>query len=228
VATDSQARTRLARAAVLDAARALFLERGYAATTIEAISAASSVPSATVYRLFTSKLRLLQALFNASLPEGAVGADGEPAPVPDHPQLGALLAEPDPRAQVAMFAGIARDILSRGSEVYPILVTAAGSDPQAAELLAAYTGTREQGQGHLSRCLAARRSLRPGLTERAAADIVHALASPEVYQLLVTGRGWSPGQYEHWLSATLASQLLPTAEEAQGTHGTCGMETRNG
>ena len=208
MATDAQARTRLARTAVLDAARALFLERGYAATTMEAISVASRVPSATVYRLFSAKLRLLQALFNATLHEGAVGADGEPAPVPDHPRLAALLAEPDPRLQVATFAGIARDILSRGSEVYPILVTAAGSDPQAAELLAAYTRTREQGQGHLSRCLASRRSLRPDLSERAAADIVHALASPEVYQLLVTRRGWTPGQFEQWLAAALAGQLL--------------------
>jgi len=213
MAPDPQARTRLARAAVLDAARALFLERGYAATTIEAISAASGVPSATVYRLFTSKLRLLQGLFNTTLPEGTVGADGDPAPAPDHPRLGVLLTEPDPRAQVATFAGIARDILSRGAEVYPILVTAAGSDPQAADLLAAYTRTREQGQGHLSRSLASRRSLRPGLTEQAAADIVHALASPEVYRLLVSGRGWSPVQYEQWLAATLASQLLQLHEE---------------
>src|SRR5271165_4442112 len=115
MAPDSQARTRLARAAVLDAARVLFLERGYAATTVEAISAASGVPSATVYRLFTSKLRLLQGLFNetlhdgavsavnATLPEGTAGADGLPAPVPDHPLLGVLLAEPDPREQVATF-----------------------------------------------------------------------------------------------------------------------------
>ena len=213
MATDAQARTRLARAAVLDAAWTLFLERGYAATTIEAISVAAKVPSATVYRLFSSKLRLLPALFNSTLHDGAVGADGGPAPVPDHPRLGALLAEPDPRSQVAVFAGIARDVLSRGSQVYPILVTAAGSDPQAADLLAAYTRTREQGQGHLSRCLADRRSLRAGLSERAAADVVHALASPEVYQLLVTGRGWSPGQYEQWLTATLASQLLPPHQE---------------
>src|SRR5262249_26344259 len=51
-----QARPRLARAAVVQAARALFLQRGYAATTIEAISDASDVPPATVYRLFSSKL----------------------------------------------------------------------------------------------------------------------------------------------------------------------------
>ena len=50
----SQARTRFARRAVVDAARALFLERGYQATTIDAISDRSDVPAATVYRLFSS------------------------------------------------------------------------------------------------------------------------------------------------------------------------------
>jgi AcrR family transcriptional regulator len=51
-----QARTRRTRAAVVDAARTLFLERGYAGTTVEAISAVSDTPQATVYRLFSSKL----------------------------------------------------------------------------------------------------------------------------------------------------------------------------
>ena len=38
-----QARTRLARAAVVDASRALFLERGYGATTVEAINVVGEV-----------------------------------------------------------------------------------------------------------------------------------------------------------------------------------------
>ncbi len=42
-------RTRLVRAAIADAARALFLERGYAATTMQAISEESGIPPATVY-----------------------------------------------------------------------------------------------------------------------------------------------------------------------------------
>jgi len=209
VATEGQARTRLARKAVIDAAKTLFLERGYAATTMEAISAASGVPSATVYRLFSSKLRLLQALFNSVLHEGAVTSDGTPAMVPDHPRLAALLAAEDPWEKVAIFAGIAVEVLSAGVQVFPILVTAAGSDPEAADLLAAYTRTREQGQGRLARALADRGALRTGLSERDADDIVHAIASPEVYRLLVIDRGWSPRRYEHWLAQALGHQLLP-------------------
>jgi AcrR family transcriptional regulator len=214
VATEGQARTRLARKAVIGAARALFLERGYAATTMDAISVASGVPSATVYRLFSSKLRLLQALFDSVLQEeGAVTLDGGPAP--DHPRLAALLAARDPWATVAVFAGIAREVLSAGVRLYPILVTAAGSDPQAADLLAAYTRMREQGQGRLARSLADRGALRPGLSERDADDIVHALASPDVYRLLVIDRGWSPERYEHWLTQTLGSQLLAITSEGE-------------
>jgi AcrR family transcriptional regulator len=217
VAAEGQARTRLARKAVIDAAKTLFLENGYAATTMDAISTASGVPSATVYRLFPSKLRLLQALFNSVLHEGAVAPDGMPAAAPDHPRLADLLAAQDPREQVAVFAGIAREVLSAGAQVYPILVTAAGSDPQAADLLAAYIRTRELGQGRLARSLADRGALRPGLSERDADDIVHALASPDVYRLLVIDRGWSPRRYESWLAQTLGSQLLTITPEGEPT-----------
>ena len=62
-----QARTRFARRAVVEAARALFLERGYSATTIEAISERSDVPPATVYRLFSSKLGILKSLVDTSI-----------------------------------------------------------------------------------------------------------------------------------------------------------------
>src|SRR5215475_14322415 len=103
-----QARTRLARAAVIEAARTLFLERGYAATTIEAISELSDVPPATVYRLFSSKLGILKALFDVS-----IAGDDDAVPLADRPNVRALLADPDPRKQLSAFAGIAGGIMSR-------------------------------------------------------------------------------------------------------------------
>jgi hypothetical protein len=93
------------------------------------------------------------------------------------------------------------------------LVSAAGSDPQAAGLLAGYTRQREQGQGLIARSLARLSALRPGMSERDAADVIHAVASPEVYRLLAVDRGWSPGRFQEWLGATLVSQLLPAAPQ---------------
>jgi AcrR family transcriptional regulator len=202
-----QARTRLARAAVVQAARDLFLQRGYAATTIEAISETSDVPAATVYRLFSSKLGILKALLDVS-----IAGDDQAAPLQDRANARDLFASVDPVRQLSGFAGICREINVRSAPVYRILLSAAGSDPQAAALLAEYTRQRQEGQGQIARSLARSGVLRPELKQRDAADIIHALMSPEVYRLLVGDRGWPPQRYEQWLTGVLIDQLLPPRE----------------
>ena len=198
-----QARTRLARAAVVDAARTLVLEHGYGATTIEAVSALSDVPPATVYRLFSSKRGILKALLDVSI----VG-DDEDVPLADRPHVRSLFDHPDPSEQLASFAGVTAQVNSRTAPIYRILVSAANSDPDAAALLDEQTRQRQAGQGLIARSLARAGALRPKLRERDAADIIHALMSPEIYALLVTDRGWPPERYERWLANILADQLL--------------------
>lgn len=197
-----QARTRFARRAVVDAARTLFLERGYVATTIEAISEHSDVPTATVYRLFSSKLGILKALLDTS-----IAGDDQPLAVQERPDVASLLAEPDPQKLLTGIAGVTTAINQRANDVYVVLVGAAGSDPAAAELLDETRQQRDRGQGRIARSLARARALKPGLRERDAADLIHALMSPEVYRLLVDERGWTPKRYEQWLATTLAQQL---------------------
>jgi Tetracyclin repressor-like, C-terminal domain len=113
---------------------------------------------------------------------------------------------------LAGFARISVAINTRGEHVYRVLVSAAASDPEAAALLAEHQQKRDQGQGQIARALARAGSLRPGLRERDAADIIHALMSPDVYRLFVTERGWAPERYERWLAATLGDQLLPPSD----------------
>jgi AcrR family transcriptional regulator len=199
----NQARTRLARAAVIDAARALFLERGYGATTIEAISDLSDVPAATVYRLFSSKRGILKALLDVS-----IAGDDEAVPIADRVPVRSLLADADPSNVVAGFVGMVAQVNSRTAAIYRILVSAAASDPDAAALLDELTRQRQDGQARIARSLARAGALRPKLRERDAADIVHALLSPELYGLLVVDRGWPPARYETWLTETLVDQLL--------------------
>jgi AcrR family transcriptional regulator len=199
-----QARTRLARAAVVSAARSLFLERGYGATTIEAISELADVPPATVYRLFSSKHGILKALLDVS-----IAGDDEDVAVADRPQVRSMLTDPDPRQQLAGFVAFTAQVNDRVSPLYRILVSAAGTDRDAATLLDELTRQRQQGQRGLARALAQAGSLRSGLKERDAADLIHALGSPELYGLLVVDRGWKPERYQRWLTATIVDQLLP-------------------
>jgi AcrR family transcriptional regulator len=182
-----QARTRLARA-----------------TTVEAVSELADVPAATVYRLFSSKHGILKALLDVSI----VG-DHEDVPMAERPQVQSLLAAKDPREQLAGFVTNSAAVNARVAPLYRILVSAAGVDPDAAALLDELTRQRQQGQRLIARSLARTGALRPGLRERDAADILHALMSPELYSLLVVDRGWKADRYERWLAGTLADQLLP-------------------
>ena len=202
-AAPSQARTRRTRAAVVEAARTLFLERGYAATTIESISDLSDTPQATVYRLFSSKLGILKAVLDVSI----VG-DDQSVPMADRPQVVSLLGDPDPVNQVTGFAALLRDLMARTAPVHRLLADAARSDADAASLLAEIARQRADGQRRIARSLARSGALKPSLRERDAADVIHALASPEVYGLLVFDRGWSGDRYEEWVRATLVDQLL--------------------
>ena len=198
-----QARTRRTRAAVVEAARDLFVERGYAATTIEAICERSDTPPATVYRLFSSKLGILRAVLDVS-----IGGDDEAVAMADRPQVRELLSDQDPRKQLAGFAALLRDLMARTAPVHRILADAARSDQDAAALLGEIAHQRHEGQRRIARSLARSGGLREGLREREAGDIIHALASPEVYGLLVIDRGWTGDRYEKWLTALLVDQLI--------------------
>jgi AcrR family transcriptional regulator len=197
-----QARTRLARRAVIDAARTLFVDHGYAATTIAAISRAADVPEPTVYRLFSSKLGILKALLDVS-----IAGDDQPIAVHSRPNVAALFDEPDPHKVLAGFAAITAAINQRTNDVYNVLSRAADVDPEAAELLGTLRQQRDQGQGHIVRALHRKRALRAGLRIQEAADIVHAIMAPEVYRLLVHERSWTPDRYQQWATRTLIQQL---------------------
>jgi AcrR family transcriptional regulator len=189
---------------VLGAAGDLFLERGYGATTIDAISSASDIPQATVYRLFSSKQGILKALLDQS-----VAGDDEPVAVADRPHVQSMLRAPQPEDLLARLAAVSVDINQRTAPIYRILVSAASSDAEVAALLGELTRQRQEGQGRVATALAKAKALRPGFRAQDAADIVHALASPELYHLLVVDRSWTPDRYQRWLAESLAHQLLP-------------------
>jgi AcrR family transcriptional regulator len=197
-----QARTRFARQAVIGAARTLFMERGYQATTIEAISDLSDVPPATVYRLFVSKLGILKALLDVS-----IAGDDQKAAVSERPEVSALLAESDLATLLSAFANVVVAINIRTNDVYRVLANAAASDAGAAALFAEYQKQRAQGQRNIARRIAQTNGLRPGLRERDVADMIHALMSPELFSLLVIDRGWTPERYQKWLTQTITHQL---------------------
>jgi hypothetical protein len=62
---------------------------------------------------------------------------------------------------------------------------------------------------NLVRGLLAKGPLREGLDSKSAADLAWVLVDPGHYHMLVHQQGWTPAQYQAWLTDLLQSQLLP-------------------
>lgn len=196
-------RTRATRLRALAAARRLFVERGYPATSMEAISVAADVPPATLYRLFASKREVLKQVIDIT----AVGDDA-PLAVHDRPEVLALRDEPDARRYLAAFARLARVLHDRLDPVQRMLASAAPVDADAAAMLATIRDQRYAGQGLVAAGLAERQALKDSLTQDEAHDIIYALMSPDLRHVLVDQRDWTGDQYEAWLADTLCAALL--------------------
>lgn len=187
---------------MIDAARYLFIEGGYATTTIAAISRRADVPEPTVYRLFSSKLGILKVLLDVS-----IAGDDEPIAVPERPSVASLFDGPDPHKVLAGFAAVTTQINQRTNDLYSVLSRAADSDAEAAVLFGTLRQQRDRGQDQIVQALHRKQQLRAGLKARDAADLVHALMSPEVYRLLVTDRDWSSERFQQWATQMLIQQL---------------------
>jgi AcrR family transcriptional regulator len=191
------------RRAILDASRALFVERGYVGTTIEAIASSAAVAPETVYATFRNKRSLLSALVDVSI----VG-DDEPVPVLDREWVRQIRDEPDQRRRLELLARNGRLILERRAPIDEVVRSAAAADPEIAALHGTGKTQRIAGQRELLRVIAGADGLRAGLPLDEAADILFAVGSPEVYRLLVIDRGWSPERFEAWYVDTIERLLL--------------------
>jgi AcrR family transcriptional regulator len=189
------------RTRVLDAAAALFRQRGFEGASVAAIAAEAGVSPETVYARFTNKRTLLGELVRR-----AVRGD-DPAPVPEQAGPRALAASTDQREQLGLFAA---DIAMRLERAAPLVAVVGGArgEPELAELFARLHADRLRNLRVLVDALTANGPLRVPPDE--AVETVWALASPELYRLLTEARGWSRARYCGWLADSLAALLLAT------------------
>lgn len=192
------------RRRILAAALKLFSEYGYAGATIEAIAQEAGIAPLTVFVTFGNKRSILAGLVGIS-----VGGDDQPLPLLERPGPQAVLAEPDPDRQIHGFANDITDILERVAPVFEIMRMAAKTEPEIADLLKNILEERFDNLGKFVQNLSSHGSLREGLDDARATEVVWTIASPEVYQLLTVDRGWSKADFSQWLGETLSRLLLP-------------------
>jgi len=191
---------------ILAAAQRLFEEQGYSATTMAAIAKEAGVVPKTVYATFETKSGVLRGLWNLLLR----GDDAE-VPVIDRAWYREVMEEPDPERQLQLNARNARVVKTRIAGVLKVIRHAAELDAESAELWARIQSDFYDNQGAIVQSLAAKGALLPGLDVARGSDILWTLNHPDLWQLLVGERGWTPEQWEVWFDATSRAQLLRDA-----------------
>lgn len=187
----------------MDAAASLFLEQGYAATTLAQVAERAGVAVQTLYFHVGNKRTLLKEVVDL-----AAAGDDEPVPVLERPWVEEMRQESDPRRVIALWVDYGRDLFVRVAPVMGMVRDAATSEPEAAAQLAENEAQRLVAFALLPTLLADRGALREGLGIEEATDLVFALNSIEVYLLLTQVRGWTPQRWGAWLVPTLEASLL--------------------
>jgi AcrR family transcriptional regulator len=171
----------------LDAAQRLFERDGYAATTMAAIAQDAGVASKTVYLAFETKSGVLRALWNLRL-----RGDLDPAAVGERDWYREVLDEPDRERRLRLNARNSRAVKERAGALLEVIRAAAAADPDIRALW-----ERINDEFYANQLAVA--------GDAADADVLWTLNHPDVWQLLVARRGWTPARYERWLAeASLA------------------------
>ena len=191
------------RAAVLDAAQRLFEGQGYAATTMAAIADEAGVALKTVYVAFETKSGVLRALWNLRL-----RGERDERPVAQQEWYRKVLEEPDPERQLRRNAANSRVVKLRIAALLEVIRSAAPVDPDIGALWERIGREFHANQRVIVESLHQKKALRRGLGIDSATDILWTLNHPNLWQLLVEERDWTPAQYERWLADTACEQLL--------------------
>lgn len=186
------------RSAILDAAVALFLERGYASTTMEAIAGRADVSPKTVYAIVRNRRGLLRAVLDR-----AIAGDDAPVPIADRSWVAELRATPDPADRLTILGREGARILQRRVDIDAVLDRAALADAEAAELAANVREERRVGQAALLRM-----ALAPATVGDEAVDALFAIGSPDVYRTLTGSRGWTHDAFEAWYIQLMRRMFL--------------------
>jgi AcrR family transcriptional regulator len=194
------------RRAIVSAARRLFLEKGYVATTMPAIAKTAAVSLDTVYASTGAKPVLFRQLI-----ETAISGADDPIPALQRDYVREIQSEPDPARKIAIYAHAVRLIQERMAPLFAVLRDAAQTDDDLRQLWADISQRRAANMRLFAAELAAAGGLRADLTIEQAADIIWSMNAPDYYLLLVDQRGWSPEQFEAYLIDAWMRLLLPNS-----------------
>jgi AcrR family transcriptional regulator len=185
---------------IVDAARRLFAERGYSATSVKDIADAAGVSVQTIYDSVGRKPALLEALNDVIDETARVAELAQEA-----------MAAGTTEALISLGPRITRQIIEHSGDIVRIATNAAATEPELRRVREDGLARHRAGAQQVCAMLHKRRALRRGLGVDAAADTLAAVTDVDVALMLSDHYRWSPDQIESWMIATATTLLLGNA-----------------
>lgn len=189
------------KAAVVEAAKQLFLSNGYVATTIGAIAERAGVAIQTIYNSVGNKAAVLSAVVDA-----AAAGPGAPRSVPEIMRE-RTAAAPDAGTVISQLADWFAEVHPRSNELFSVISQASAVDTEAAKVQRDRAELRLRHYAEAAAALRQRGALTSGMSDEQAAAVIWSLGHPDTYRSLVLDFGWEPEQYRDWVHAALRSAL---------------------
>jgi len=183
-------------------AHRLFVEQGYAATTITRIAEEASLAPQTVYATFGSKPAILEYLIASTV--------NVPSPPATQSWMIAATQAPSAAERIAHLANGSAMILERAGGLFVVLNHARLTDPELLPLWDQGQSRRLDGITRFVRAFDNSGFLLAPVDPELAIDAVWALTSPEIFALLTEQRGWPPERYREWVRSAITAELRPS------------------
>jgi AcrR family transcriptional regulator len=204
-----EAQARDTRLAIIRAAHDLFVERGYATTTIAEIARAAGVSSETIYAAFGNKASLLHRVWDVT-----IGGDDDEVVFHERPEVVAIRNEADLGKRLRLWAVLSTQTQHRTGPFMVMVRAAAGAEPAAAEMLAEIGRQRLAGMTVMAGEAAKTGQL--AVSEEACRDFAWATTDGMLWHLLVKERGWSEAQFAEWLGRLWTAVFLGPERSPEG------------
>jgi AcrR family transcriptional regulator len=207
-----QEQARRTRRRILEAARARFLGRGYAGTTMRAVAELAGVSLPTVEQAFGTKSALLSEVIDV-----AIAGDDEPVAVLDRPWAADASAAVDVRGFLDRVAAVLAEAQQRSARLVVVALEAADVDPSLRPLADNRLAQRVRTAEWIVDGMTAHAPLRAGIDRSHAVDTIWLLMEPVVFLRLTGDRGWSTERYRDWFADSARRLLLGWGGLAAGT-----------
>lgn len=192
-------------ARLVRAATQLFVEHGYAATTLAAVADAAGLAHRTVYARFPTKADLLQRCLDV-----AIGGDELDATIDDRAWVRAAMSAPTRAERIRVMAQATAALMGRTGALLRVAIEAEASEVSIAERAQAGRADTQRVVEGFWRAMAADALLPAGVDVEWLAVTGALLAQAETFLVGSRTLGWDIETYATWLETTWLRLASPS------------------